>query len=71
MGNNPAVLPLGPLGTTTHDTTTPEPGAMVNKRAKTKKPKQKLKKNAGAKGGQISMEDMGSPSPVRKPKKKG
>ena len=72
MGNNPAVLPLGAPGTRSHNNaTTPELGEMVNKRSKTKKPKQNAKKNTGMKSGQVSMEEMGSPSPVRKPKKKG
>ena len=43
---------------------------MGNKRSKTKKPKQKVKKNTGADGSQMSTEGIGSPSPVRKPKKK-
>ena len=46
---------------------------MGNKRSKTKKPKQpkqKGKKNTGVSGTQMSTEAIGSPSPVRKPKKK-
>ena len=46
---------------------------MGNKRSKTKKPKQpkqKAKKNTGMSDRQMSTQDIGSPSPVRKPKKK-
>lgn len=44
---------------------------MVNKRGKTKKPKQSAKKPSGQKGGMAGFEDVGSPKPVRKqPKKK-
>jgi len=43
---------------------------MGNKRSKTKKPKQKDKKTTGTSGTQMSTEAIGSPSPVRKPKKK-
>lgn len=42
--------------------------AMANKRSTSKKPKQSNKK-AGSKGGSMDF-DMGSPKPVRKPKKK-
>lgn len=43
---------------------------MGNKRSKQRKPKQNQKKNTGAKGGSMSFEEMGSPSPARKNKKK-
>ncbi len=42
--------------------------AMANKKSNTKKPKQSNKK-AGSKGGSADF-DMGSPKPVRKPRKK-
>lgn len=42
---------------------------VANKRSKTKKPKQASGKSAGRKGGNISLEDSGSPEPVRKNKK--
>lgn len=41
---------------------------MPNKKSSNKKPKQSNKK-AGSKGGSVDF-DMGSPKPVRKPKKK-
>ncbi len=41
---------------------------MANKRSKTKKPKQQ--NMSGKKGGSMSAEEMGNPSPVRKQKKK-
>ena len=43
---------------------------MGNKRSKSKKPKQNKGKGAGKRGGQIESGDVGSPSPVRKQKKK-
>lgn len=43
---------------------------MANKRSKVRKPKQGSNKNAGQKGGSMSFDDIGSPTPVRKQKKK-
>lgn len=42
---------------------------MANKRAKAKKPKQNKEKMSGRKGGSMSMEEMGSPTPARRSKK--
>ena len=44
--------------------------AMANKKSNQKKPKQQSSKTSGQKGGSTSFDNMGSPSPVRKPKKK-
>ena len=41
---------------------------MANKKTSVKKPKQNKQKDAGQKGGAFN--DVGSPAPVRKPKKK-
>lgn len=43
---------------------------MANKRAKQKKPKQNQNKMSGQKGGSMSFQDIGSPKPVKKNKKK-
>ncbi len=43
---------------------------MANKRSKVKKPKQGSNKGAGQKGGMASFDELGSPMPVRKQKKK-
>jgi hypothetical protein len=43
---------------------------MANKRAKQRKPKQNQAKSSGQKSGSMKFEDIGSPSPARKNKKK-
>ncbi len=42
---------------------------MTNKRAKQKKPKQNKSKQTGRKGGEMSLEELGSPKPAKKSKK--
>jgi hypothetical protein len=57
-------------GTSVATTPRPEGEKMANKRAKQKKPKQNQNKMSGQKGGSMSFQDIGSPKPVKKNKKK-